>query len=296
MSTDEDLATIAMINRAASLNLTFTGRAAQGTLGGAIFVDLDDGGRGVVTRFLGPLAHARQTADVVNHARSCGLPVPRHHRVIAVGGDIFIVQERLPGEPPTMITPAVIDALVEINDRFAHLLAHRSDVPTLPLCLDRSGDPFPRHEVLAEHSGRSRRILNAIKDIGRRHPGELAGDDLLHIDLDLSNILFSADGKITGVVDWNLGAYRGDRHLGLVKTRFEQEWALQGAAPDPVHIAAARHLDDILSERVAPVDLQRYWAHRLLYQLHWVLQCAPTDVVDWHLSVAEDRLFQRTPE
>jgi aminoglycoside phosphotransferase (APT) family kinase protein len=288
---DQDQEVIAAINRESSAGLRITGRAEHGTLGGAILVDLPNGGPGVVTRFLGSLSDARRTAELVTFVRRLGLPVARHHLVVPIGQDIFLVQERLSGEPPSQVTPEVMDAVVGLNDRFAHILSGRDDIPILPLCLRRSGNPFPRHEILAEHSDRSRRILDAITMIGERHPGEMVGDDLLHIDLDLSNVLFDQAGRVTGIVDWNLGAFRGDRHLALVKTRFEQEWALQSVDPDPLRVAAADHLDQILADRVAAPDLQKYWAHRLLYQLHWVLQSAPADVVDWHLAVAEARLL-----
>lgn len=290
-TTDADQVLVDAINRESGESLVMTGRATEGTSGSAIFVDLADGQPGVVTHFLGSYAHAVQTAGILEHARSQGLPVPRHHRVIPVGPEILVIQERIPGEPPTKITTTVLDAVVEVNERFARILADRHDVPTLPLCLTDSGHPYPRHEVLAEHSSRSRRILHAIHGIGQNHPGDVVADDLLHVDLDLSNVLFNHDGEITGVVDWNLGAYRGDRHLALVKTRFEQEWALHDPAPDPGLIAAAKHLDELLTQRVPPADLRRYWASRLLYQLHWILQSGPLDVVDWHLSVAEARLL-----
>jgi hypothetical protein len=103
--------------------------------------------------------------------------------------------------------------------------------------------------------------------------------------------LFDDNGDITGVVDWNLGAFRGDRHLALVKTRFELEWGLNSPVPDPEERAAAEHLDKFLRQRLAPETLSRYWAHRVLYQLHFALQFAPPDVVDWHLRVAEERLL-----
>ncbi len=287
----DDQAVIEAINTHTGAGLIRTGRAADGTLGGAIFVDLPDGLPGVVTRYLGSLAEARRTASVLDLARRRGLPVPQQQVIAALGEDVFVVHERLPGSPPTKITTAVIDAMIEINDRFAHLLAEHPEVSTLPLCLRQSGDPYPRHEVLAGHSDRSRRILAAIRTVGRELPGEPTGDDLVHIDLTPPNLLFDEAGVITGVVDWNLGAYRGDRHLALVKSRFDLEWALQSEEPSPGSVAAAERLDQVLAERVEESDLRRYWAHRMLYQLHWALQFEPPEVVSWHLDVAEERLL-----
>jgi aminoglycoside phosphotransferase (APT) family kinase protein len=287
---EADRIVITAINATAGARLTIEGRASEGTLGGAILVSLADGRPGVVTRFLGRITEAERTATVMDHARRLGIPVPRHHLVVPIGDDVFIVQERLPGSPPSTVTPETIKAMVELNERFANLLIDRPDVPSLPLCLTHSGDPCPRHEILDGHSDRSRRVLQAIQTIGHRYPAEMTGDDLLHIDLTPANILFDETGTITGVVDWNLGAYRGDRRLALVKTRFDLEWELRAPAPDPRHVAAAASLDTVLAEIISQQDLQRYWAHRMLYQLHWCLQSAPPEVVDWHLDVAESQL------
>lgn len=286
---DEEL--LQRINGRLGADLRRVGRSATGTLGGAIFITWPDGRDGVITRFLGSLDDARRTAGVLADAHQAGLPVPRHDLVLDIDGDVLMVQEFLPGEPPAKITPTVIDSIVALNDRFANLLDGRTDIPILPLCLDGSGDPYPRHEVLASHSRRSCRLLNAIKATGVNGSQTMMGTDLVHIDLTTPNILFDTAGSITGVVDWNLGAYRGDRHLALVKTRFELEWGLHSPAPDPAEVAAAGHLDRILGQRLPPDILRSYWAHRMLYQLHFALQFAPPDVAEWHLQVAEDRLL-----
>ncbi|QGN32652.1 phosphotransferase [Microlunatus sp. Gsoil 973] len=246
---------------------------------------------GVITRFVGSLHGARRTADVVTKASDAGLPVPRHHLVVDLDGDVLMLQDRLPGAARNKITPVVIDTIVAVNDRFANLLEDRPDVPILPLCLDISGDPHPRHETLLAYGTRSRRVLGAIKAVGARGPRTMIGADLVHVDLTTPNILFDDNGGISGVVDWNLGAYRGDRHLALVKTRFELEWGLSSPAPERSEIAAAAHLDEILRQRVPPDVLRAYWAHRVLYQLHFALQFASPDVIDWHLRVAEERLL-----
>jgi aminoglycoside phosphotransferase (APT) family kinase protein len=143
---------------------------------------------------------------------------------------------------------------------------------------------------VAKHSARSHRILAASLDISASAPPEVDGDDLVHLDLTGPNILFDDSGAVTGVVDWNLGAYRGDRHVALVKTRFEQEWGIHAPAPGPAARAAA-HLDGILARRVSADVVDHYWAHRMLYQLYWAIQVAPTDVLDWHFQVAEARVL-----
>lgn len=129
MSVTEDQAVIEAVNRATGAGLAPAGRAEHGTLGGAIFAESADGRKAVITRYLGPLDEARRTAAVVDHARRHGLPVPRHLHVLPIGAEVVIVQERLPGSPPTVITATLMDRIIELNDRFAGLLADRPDGP-----------------------------------------------------------------------------------------------------------------------------------------------------------------------
>lgn len=286
----DDRAVVEAINQVAGTGLALEGRAEKGTSGGAMLVAMPDGREAVVTRFLGPLAEAHRTARVLAHAFRNQLPVARYHLVVPVGDDVFLVQERLLGRPPAAITPAVISAIIEVNERFAHALQQQPDVPQVELCLTNSGLARPRHEVLARHSDRSRAILNRIRRIGRTAPDVAAGDDLVHIDLTPDNVLFDDHGAITGVIDWNLGVYRGDRHLALVKTRFDLEWCLHEQDHHDALDDAADTLDAYLDAAVGQHILKTYWAHRMLYQLYFTLPNAPADVIDWHLDVAEVRL------
>lgn len=281
---------VSAINRRAGTALSVVGRAAHGRLGGAIYASWPDGRPAVVTRFLGPPTEARRTAEVLAYVRDRGLPVPRHDLVVELDDGVVFVQERMPSAPPRRLTPARIDAMVEINDRFADALAARPDVPIPLLCLYCSGDPCRRHEVLANHSTRSRSVLDAILRVGRREPVSMAGHDLVHVDLTAANVLFDENDRATGVVDWNLGAFRGDRLFALVKTRIDREWFVRSPDADPVENAAAARLDEILRDRLAPATLRAYWAHWMLHHLCWTIQFASAEAVGWQLDLAESRL------
>ncbi|MGI5151875.1 phosphotransferase [Plantactinospora sp. CA-294935] len=285
-----DHETVSAINQRTGTGLRVIGRAPHGRLGGAIYASWPDGRLAVVTRFLGPLAEARRTAEVLAYVRDRGLPVPRHDLVVELDDGVAFVQERLPSAPPRRMTPARVDAIVEINDRFTGALAARPDVPVRPLCPDRSGDPCPRHEVMEAHSPRSHWVLSEMLRILQREPHEMVGNDLVHVDLTAANVLFDENDRATGVVDWNLGAYRGDRLFALVQTRLDREWFVRSPDADPVENAAAAHLDEILVDRIAPATLRMYWAHWMLHQLSRVIGSASSEVIDWHLDVAESRL------
>lgn len=292
-----DCQLIEAVNAMTDAGLRVSGRAQQGTLGGAIYVQWPDRRSGVVTRFLGNLLQAQRTACVMAFARDQGLPVPRYDLVLPLEQGVVIVQERLPGSPAPIATVADVDAVVSLNDRFAGLLREWPCVPLLPIrpCEGRLGNGGATITTrrLSAHSPRASRILHAIDEIQAEAPWVAEGDDLLHIDLTGPNLLKDSTGTFTGVVDWNLGVYRGDRHLALVKTRFEMEWALhEHGRVDPAARAGADHLDRVLSERVPAGLLRIYWAHRLLWQLFWAIEDFSPDVLDWHFDVAEQRLLK----
>lgn len=90
---------VSAINRRAGAGLRVVGRAPHGKLGGAIYAEWPDGRPAVVTRFLGPLAEAKRTAELLAYVRDRGLPVPRHDLVVDLNGDVMFVQERLPNAP-----------------------------------------------------------------------------------------------------------------------------------------------------------------------------------------------------
>ena len=290
-ASERDHEVVSAINRRTGAGLRVLGRASYGKLGGAIYAEWPTGRAAVVTRFLGSPAEARRTAEVLAYVRDRGLPVPRHDLVVDLDDGVVFVQERLPSAPPRRLSPARIDALVEINDRFAGALAARPDVPVRSLGLTRGDVPSRRHEALDAHSPRSRRVLGQILRIGEREPHDMVGDDLVHVDLSAANVLFDENDRATGVVDWNLGAYRGDRLFALVKTRFDREWFVRSPDADPVENAAADRLDEILACRIAPATLRVYWAHWMLYQLYRAIRSSPPEVVDWHLDMAESRLW-----
>lgn len=76
---------------------------------------MQSGESAVVTKYLGPLADAKRTASLMNSIRDQGIPVPQHYLVIPIDDEIYFLQERLPGSPPTEQTPALIDAIVQLT-------------------------------------------------------------------------------------------------------------------------------------------------------------------------------------
>jgi hypothetical protein len=107
-----DREVVSAINSRTGAGLRAVGRALHGKLGGAIHAEWPDGRPAVVTCFLGSLAEAERTAEVLNHVRDRGLPVPRHDLVVNLNDRVVLVQERLPSAPPQRLTPVRVDAMV----------------------------------------------------------------------------------------------------------------------------------------------------------------------------------------
>lgn len=293
MDGDESAALVAEVNEHAGCQLQVLGMAAHGGSGGAVYVRWIDGRDGVVTRTPTPVERMRQTADVLSTFRSRGLPVPRHDLVVELSdGSVALVQERLPGDPPRRVDAGVIDSMVAMNERFAGLLAERPDVPISPLYLRKSGPFYPRHDVLASHNDRSRRLLRRIREIGVEEPHEMTGDDLVHPDYTFGNVLYGDEGQVTGVVDWNWGAGRGDRHFALVRIYVDLFWSTldKKGGQYGVEQSAFDRLDEVLDAMIEPALLRMYWAHTTLNQLHWAILYHTPEVIDLFLRFGEGRL------
>ena len=287
---------VAEVNHQAGTALQVVGVAEQGQSGGAVFVRWPDGRGGVVSRSPLLIDEARQTAEVLSEARSQGLPVPRHEVLVelgaSTGGGVAVVQERLPGRPARRTDVRVVEAMLDLNEQFAGLLAERSDVRIPLLYLHQSGPVVPRHEVLEQYSDRSRRLLSSIREVGAQ---EMVGDDLVHPDFTVPNVLFDEAGRITGVVDWNLGVLRGDRRWALIKLRFDLTWAaaFPGGDQGSTQAEAIERVDAAIDSSLEPDLLQAYWAHWTLVQLHWAILHHPPEVIDLHLALGERRLRPR---
>lgn len=272
---------ITELNACASTQLSEIGVAHHGETGGAVYVRWPDGHKSVVTQSHAPVADLHRTADVLALARSRGLPLPQYELIVELSDGIAIVQECMPGITISRPDVPQMDAMVAMNERFAGILADRNDVPVPELRLQ---DP-DWHVPLQEHSERSRAVLAAIRALGN---AEMVGHDLVHLDFTPENMLFDRAGNITGIVDWDGSALRGDQRFALIKLRFELAWgALYPPVPD---LAVVERLDQHLDALIPPDTLRSYWAHWSLRLLGWTIRNFPEADIDLHIDLARSRL------
>ncbi len=248
------------LNARHGCGLRFVGIADQvGGTSSAAFVEWPDGRAAALTRTLAPASRMRQTAEVLELARSVGIPVPRYELITELAdGYVTVVQERMPGRHVYDAGEETIDTIVAENERFAGLLAERADVPVADAFpASSAGDYGPWEQTLGRYDDRSLRLLRALRALDGGRPYEMPGADLVHTDYSVDNILLDECGRVSGIVDWNQGAARGDCRFALVGLRM-------GSAGLRLPRDASARADEHLS--LLDGDLLR------VYQAHWRLR------------------------
>ena len=229
----------------------------------------------------GQLAEAVALLDV---ARNAGVPVPRYEAVIDVGElGVAVIQEFARGVLATTVTAGLIERLIELAEvRRGLLLATPHDARPMKLYLRSSGPGFCMHEPLRSYSPRSAKLLEAIEAVGVSLD-EVVGDDLVHFDYHLGNVLVDPDRPdvVTSVLDWD-GARAGRVGLDLAILAFDLTWRAPGALQSQVE-------DHLLTTTAADL-IPGLWAHASLRLVDWAIRHhTPADVEHW-LGVAEAHL------
>jgi aminoglycoside phosphotransferase (APT) family kinase protein len=277
-------AIVEAVNKHAKCGLVPTAVARHGETSGAVFVKWPDGRDGVLTVATVSAGRMHQTAELLAMLRDNGVPAPKHDLIVELpDGMVAVVQERLPGSPPSRTDAEVIDKMVELNERLAGLLSDRPDIPVQPLALPEC------EKTLAGHDDRSRHMLDRIRATITH---EMTGNDLLHPDFTVPNVLFDGTASITGLVDWNNGIARGDRGFALVSLRYDlawDAWSADGGQLD-VQPGAIERLDEHLATMLEPELMRLYWAHLTLRKLHFAIKFNNTESIDMQLRLGESIL------
>jgi hypothetical protein len=280
-------AAIAQVNAETGAGLAFAGMASGGQVGAA-FVRWPDGREGVLTIGGDDIASAELTTATMNLAREKGIPCPHYDLIHHAGQSTIIIQQRLPGLPPTRITRNLVRQMVGLNERFAGVLEGQPGVPALDLFLTHSGPGFCIHESLERHDDSTRRLLDWVRQVGRDFTG-MTGTDLVHADFHPGNVLVDESGTITGIVDWDSAA-RGDRRFALVTLAFDLGWGIVSSPGNrDLH---ASDLDWLLSlvDSIEQPLRRAYWAHMSLRLVDWSIRHHTAVEVTHYLDFAATRM------
>ncbi|WP_157996298.1 aminoglycoside phosphotransferase family protein [Kribbella sp. VKM Ac-2569] len=256
-----------------------TGLADQvGGSSSAAFVAWADGRESALTRTRTPLAVMRQTASVLNDVRGQGLPVPEHQLVLELSdGYVAVVQERLPGRHVSELNSTTAAAFIAMNDRFAGVLRDRPEVPR-----PRAFRTF--ENTVGRLGERGRRLLGRLLEIDGGRPFRMQGDDLVHTDYTPGNVLFDDAGNVSGVVDWNNGAVRGDRYYALLGLH----WGSVGRRT--VGAEELKQVEEKLAH-LSPATRRSYEAHWMVDQVHEsILKGFPPERIQADVARAEKTL------
>lgn len=256
---------------ALDVGLRFDGYCSGGEVGAA-YVSWPDGHRSVLTS-----RPAGGSSGIPEVLREKGYPAPRLEFSAEVDGTLALIWELLPGSPPLVMTPALLDAALALNQ--AQAGAAPPGTQPVPLYLLNDGPGFCLHEPLRVHSERTRRLERWVTDVGARYPDHLVGDDVVHCDFTPQNLLVSGD-HITGVVDWD-GPGRGDRRFDLVTLRF-------GLHALPLAPSVTDRLDRLL-DGFPPSVLEPAWAHMSLRMGDWTIRHYDDERLAHWLDLIEQR-------
>ena len=254
-----------------------------------------DGHLGVLTWFppdtpgrtSGTFDRAKKFMDA---ARVAGVPVPRYEAVVPIGDlGVAILQERIEGQTPDVVTATLIEHVLELADLRRGLLVDTADADSvMPLFLTSPGPGFCLHDTLRTFNGRTRVLLEAIEATTGPENDHLRGSDIVHFDYHLGNVLVSPDlpDRVVGIVDWG-GARPGSVSLDSAILAFDLTWRTPATLQQRVenHLLATSDASEVA----------KVWAHASLRLLDWSIRHHPHDVEHWataasrHLGVSLPR-------
>lgn len=273
---------IAEINARAGAGLELIGLDDQtgGTSSAAYARRRATGAEFAITRTSASLTEMLLTATVLELARSAGCPVPQHlHTVELPDGYVAVVQQRLPGRRPRRVDANTVDAMVATNNQFAGLLSERSDIPGPAAFASPRISPW--NATLGRYSSRSQRLMD------RCHSGSssMTGDDLVHLDYSLGNVLYDTPYHVSGVVDWNRGVARGDRWYALIGTQVNMvaEAGMYGVTAEAID-----RIDQILNTELDEQTRTQYRERWYLDNAHRsILGRFPAERIEQDLDLVE---------
>jgi hypothetical protein len=222
----------------------------------------------------------RDGVDLAERLRTvAGWPVPRQS-VVEAAGCQFVLQDFMAGRPVHTMTSGLADELLALHARRLGLAGGRSGRPwaeRLVRTLVHGGSDYCRHDSLRRYDPRTAALVEEIEGIGRRlRPDDLDGSDVVHWDLHPGNLLTTADGALSAVIDNDFCAV-GDAAFDLVMLALSS--GAVRCAP-----GVRRNLFAVAVEPVPPVRRRAYLGHLFVRLLDWPIRRGSTEEVEYWIS------------
>lgn len=213
-----------------------------------------------------------------------GWPVPRQHRIIG-NGCLFVLQDFMPGAPIEVLSQLVVDELLELHRRRLGL-ARQQDPSHWPQALIETlttgGEGYCRHDSLRSHNDRTARLVMSIEEFGRQlQPDALAGNDVVHWDLHLGNMLGQA-GSLSAVVDTDF-AVVGDAAFDLVALALS-------SLTLPCARGVRTRLFGAAFDGLGEAQTCAYLSHLFVRLPDWSIRRGRSDAIDFWLRQADQML------
>ena len=213
-----------------------------------------------------------------------GWPVPAES-VIDAEGVSFIIQEFMPGSPPTALDHGLLDRLLDLHSRRLGM-ADPHDVVRWPqnliTTLTVGGTGYCLHDSFYGHNRRTRSLIARIEAFGYLlKEGDFTAHDVVHWDLHPGNLLVDS-GVLSAVIDTDF-VIVADAAFDLVM------FALTSLTVDcepgvrsRLFAEAFDHLDELRS--------QAYLGHLFVRLIDWPIRRNSPAEIDFWLAQADEML------
>lgn len=207
-----------------------------------------------------------------------GWPVPRQ-RTVRAGRCLLVLQELMPGDPVSTLTPSVVDDLLALHGARLGTGEGRSPRPWAERLIEtlvRGGVGYCRHDSLRRYDERTAALVREVEAFGTTlAPAELDGSDIVHWDLHPGNVLVDG-GAVSAVIDTDFCAV-GDAAFDLVTL------ALAGGVP-PCPADLRHRLFGVALNPLPPVRRTAYLGHLFVRFLDWPIRRGAADELELWLS------------
>jgi hypothetical protein len=275
-----------ILSAATGRHFRVAGRLAGGETGAHRFIGPD--GHPIVvkwdTTIDGRAVRGEAVALSERLRRQAGWPVPTES-VVDAGPIRFVIQEFMPGTPPTTVDHRLVDQLLDLHSRRLGLAEWHDPIRwpmNLITTLAVGGNGYCRHDSFRRYDTRTRSLIDRIEAFGGSLDVEdFAGHDVVHWDLHPGNLLVDASG-LSAVVDTDF-ALVGDAAFDLVMLALTTlPLTCEPGVRSRVFAEAFDHLSELRA--------QAYLGHLFVRLIDWpIRRNSPTEVEFW-LARADELL------